>query len=320
MGNPELEEKLKTFVGKEIGPPTIGRDTVNEAAIRAWCDALGDRNPIYTDPDAAKKSAHGSIVAPPTMLQSWILPGIAMANTDRTPSDKHEELHALFNEYGYTSPVATNCEQGYHRYLKPGDQVTSTMIIESISEEKATAIGIGYFINTRTIFRDQNGEEVGWMTFRVLKFKPSGDPPPAATDDSGAPAKPSRIRAARGHDNAWWWEGIDRGELLIQKCSDCLELRHPPRPFCFKCQSDKWEHIRSAGSGTVYSYVVMHHPPIPGYPYPQLIALIDLEEGTRIVANVVDCEIDEIQIGQSLEGSVEEVEEGLKLPVFRIVK
>ena len=76
----------------------------------------------------------------------------------------------------------------------------------------------------------------------------------------------------------------------------------------------------STGVGTVYSYVVMHHPPIPGYPYPQPVALIDLEEGTRIVANVVDCEIDDIHIGQSVQGFVEEVEDGLKLPVFRMAK
>lgn len=320
MGNPELEEKLKAFVGQQVGPPEVARDAVTEPAIRSWCAAMGDRNPIYTDPVLAKESAHGSIVAPPTMLQSWILPGIALAHPDRTPRDKHEELHALFDEYGYTSPVATNCEQAFHRYLKPGDQVTSTMTIESISEEKATAVGIGYFINTRMVFTDQNGEEVGWMTFRVLKFKPSGDRQAPAADDSGTPAKPGRIRAPRGHDNSWWWEGVDRGELTIQKCSACGELRHPPRPFCFKCQSDEWESITSTGVGTVYSYVVMHHPPIPGYPYPQPVALIDLEEGTRIVANIVDCDIDDIHIGMPVQGSVEEVEDGLMLPVFRVAK
>ena len=320
MGNPELEEKFQAFVGQQIGPPEVGRDTVNEAMIRAWCDAMGDRNPIYTDPDAAKKSAHGAIVAPPMMLQAWILPGIALANTERPPADRHEELHALFDEYGYTSPVATNSEQEFHRYLKPGDRITSTMTIESISEEKATAVGIGYFIQTRMVFTDQDGEEVGWMTFRVLKFKPSGDRQAPATDDSVAAAKPGRIRAPRGHDNSWWWEGVDRGEILIQKCSDCEELRHPPRPYCFQCQSDKWEYIMSQGAGTVYSYVVMHHPPIPGYPYPQPIALIDLEEGTRIVANIVDCEIDDIHIGMPVQGSVEEVEDGLSLPVFRAAR
>ena len=157
------------------------------------------------------------------------------------------------------------------------------------------------------------------MTFRVLKFRPSQDAQQPAATDGAAPAPPGRIRAPRGHDNSWWWEGIDRGELTIQKCSDCGTLRHPPRPFCFECQSGKWESVQSTGVGTVYSYVVMHHPPIPGYDNPLPVALIDLEEGTRIVSNIVDCSIEDVHIGMSVQGFVEDVEEGLKLPIFRPV-
>ena len=316
MGNPELEEKLKAFVGIEIGPPEVARDAVNESMIRAWCDAMGDRNPVYTDPEAAKRSRHGGIVAPPTMLQAWILPGIAMADTEREPADKQEELHALFEQYGYTSPVATNCEQGYTRYLEPGDVVSARTTIESISDEKATGVGIGYFIDTRTSFLDQKGDEVGWMTFRVLKFRPSQErAQPAA--DAGPPAKPGRIRAPRGHDNGWWWEAVDRDEILIQRCTSCGALRHPPRPMCHECRSLEWEGVPTSGQGTVHSYVVMHHPPIPGYEYPLPIGLIDLDEGTRMVSNLVECELGEIHIGMRVEGFVEEMEDGMKLPLFR---
>jgi uncharacterized OB-fold protein len=235
------------------------------------------------------------------------------------PTDKQGELHALLSAYGYTGVVATDCEQGYDRYLVPGDRVTATTTIESISEQKATALGIGYFINTRTQFTDQKGEPVGWMTFRVLKFQPSQQPQ-AAAPDAAAPAKPTRLRPLRAHDNDWWWEAIDNGELLIQKCSDCGTLRHPPRPMCGKCQSLKWESIRSAGAGTIHSYVIMHHPPIPGYDYPLPVALIDLEEGTRIVSNVIDCDISEVHIGMRVQASIEQVDEEMKLPLFRPVK
>ena len=56
-------ERLKAFEGQQIGPPELARDVVNEAMIRHWCDAIGDSNPIYTDPDAAASSVHGGIVA-----------------------------------------------------------------------------------------------------------------------------------------------------------------------------------------------------------------------------------------------------------------
>jgi uncharacterized OB-fold protein/acyl dehydratase len=309
-----LEQAFAPYVGKPFGAPDVGRDPVNEPMIRQWCDAMGDRNPIYWDADAAAKSAHKTVVAPPTMLQAWILSGFRMANADRPPADRQEELHALFNKHGYTGVVATNCEQEYTRYLRPGERVTAEAKIESISEEKTTALGVGYFVVTRTVFRTESGEDVGSMLFRVLKFKPSA--PPQAQAAGAAPAKPGRIPPLMGKDNGWWWEGIQRGEILIQKCSACGALRHPPRPMCPECQSTQWGSIPSAGSGSVHSFVVMHHPPMPGYDFPAAIGLIDLEEGTRLVGPVVDCPFEEIHIGMKVEASIEELG-GVKMPVFR---
>jgi acyl dehydratase len=162
----ELEAAMRELVGKPIGPPFVGRDPVNEPMIRQWCDAMGDRNPIYWDAGAAAASVHGGVVAPPTMLQAWILSGFEMARGYDEPRNNEHRIHKLLTEHGYTSVVATNTEQSYARYLRPGDIVTAETVIESVSEEKATALGIGYFIDTRTTFRDQQGAEVGWMTFR----------------------------------------------------------------------------------------------------------------------------------------------------------
>jgi len=311
-----LEKQLAAYVGIVQGPVEIAQDAVNEAMIRHWCEAMGDRNPAYLDPEAAKRTVHGGIVAPPVMLQAWILGGLEMADDTAGPRNKQQELHRLLSEHGYTGVVATNTEQEYARYLRPGDRVQAVTTIASISEEKATGLGTGYFIETRTDFRDQQEAPLGSITFRVLKFKPAQQAQPAATA-GGAPAKPRRLRAPRAHDNGWWWEAVDRGELLIQKCSECGALRHPPRPMCPSCQSTVWSGIPSNGRGTVYSYVVLRHPPIPGYDYPLPVAVIDLEEGTRIVSNVVGCKPEDIYIGMKVRLSIENVDEELKLPLFR---
>ena len=197
-----FEAELREYVGLKEGPPMVGQDRVNEPMIRHWCEVMSDANPAYLDADAAQGSAHGSIVAPPAMQQAWSMPGYPMHDPATLPPNKQRELHAFFDEHGYTGVVATNTEQEYTRYLRPGDQVTANTTIESISEEKATALGIGHFIVTRTIFRDQDGEEVGWMTFRVLKFKPQNQPQ-AQADAAAAPSAPTRIKSPRGHDNGW---------------------------------------------------------------------------------------------------------------------
>jgi uncharacterized OB-fold protein/acyl dehydratase len=310
-----LEAKLKEYVGQETGPPQVGPDLVNEAMIRHWCEAMGDQNPVYTDDDAARASVHRGLVAPPTMMQAWILPGMSMARPRDPSGDRQLALHALLTEAGYPSVVATDCVQEYRRYLRPGDRVVARTVIESISEQKSTALGIGYFVDTRTTFRDQHGEEVGWMTFRVLKFRPNA-PPQAAAALPAAPARPRRLRPPLGHDNGWWWEGIQAGELRIQRCKACACLRHPARPMCGSCQSLEWDWVVSEGTGTVYSYVVMHHPPIPGYELPLPVALVALDEGTRIVANVAGCPPSSVRIGMRVRVRIEPVDEELSLPFF----
>ena len=319
MPDEALEAKFEKYVGKAVGPAEVARDRVSAPMIRHWCEAMGDANPVYVDADAAAKSVHAGIVAPPTMMQAWILKGYEMA-LDTAPEDLQEELHAVFNEHGYSGVVATNSDQGYTRYLRPGERVSALMTIESISEEKATAVGIGYFIETKTTFLDESDEEIGWMTFRVLKFKPQeGQQAEAASDDGAAPPPPGRIRPPLSQDVGWWWhDGIDQGKLLIQKCSACGVLRHPPRPICSACQSMEWQHVESTGQGVVHSYVIMHHPPLPGYEMQMAVGLIDLEEGTRVVAGIEGVPLAQVEVGMKVQCSIEELDaSGFKGPVFR---
>lgn len=313
-----LKEKLDAFVGKQIGPPVPAPIPVNEAMIRIWCEALGDRNPIYTDAAAAQSTVHKGIVAPPTMLQAWILPGFEMAQpVEGGPRDKQEEIHKLLTENGYNGVVATNCEQTFHRYLRPGDKLSASTVIRSVSPEKATALGIGHFIETVTTFRDQKGQAVAEMMFRVLKFKAAQQPKPAEPAAAGAaPAKPKRLRPPIGHDNAWWWDAVKDGKLPIQRCKKCGVLRHPPRPMCGECQSTEWDSIVSSGKGTVNSFVVLHYPMFPGYDYPLIAAVVDLEEGTRLVSNIVGIEPAKVKIGMKVQTKIEAVDDEMKLPLF----
>ena len=187
-------------------------------------------------------------------------------------------------------------------------------------QHPATAAGVGYFITTRTRFTDQNGEEVGWETFRVLKFIPS-QPRPAASDGAAAAApKPGRIKPPMGHDNAWWWETVAKGTIPIQRCKSCGVLRHPPRPMCGQCGSMEWDHVAASGRGTLHTFTVIRYPQFPGYDSPIVAALVDLEEGTRLMSSIVGCEPSAVKIGMRLVGEIHRDDDGFALPVFRPAK
>jgi len=314
----EFYEKLAAFEGEEVGRPAPARDPVNQPMIRHWCDALGDRNPVYTDPEFAARSVHGGIVAPPTMLQAWTLRGLQPpeAQEGETPGPL-ARLFELLDGVGLTSVVATNCTQEYRRYLEPGDELSVSMRIESVSPEKRTALGAGHFITQLMTYCDQNGEEVATMRFRLLKFRP----PERQPQKPAVPARPAkRPRPRITHDGSFFWQGLEQGKLLIQRCASCGELRHPPGPMCPKCQSLEWKTLELSGRGTVYSYVVAHHPPIPPFDYPNLVVLVELEEGTRLVSNLVGVGPEEVEIGMPVVCEIVEVEEGFKLPQFRPVQ
>src|SRR4051794_32299277 len=223
--NGALLDKLRGLVGKPAGPPFSAWDAVNQPMIRHWCDAVGDTTPIYTDPAAAAASVHGQIVAPPTMLQAWTMKGLVPPPP--AGGGAQDELFGLLDEAGFTSVVATNCEQEYARYLHLGDHLAGESVIEDVSPEKKTGLGVGHFVPTRTDFRDQHGELVGSMRFRILKFRPPQQSKSAENKEPTAP----RPRPPRNQDNAFFWEGVDRHELLIQRCTSCGKLRHPPRPM-----------------------------------------------------------------------------------------
>ena len=104
--------------------------------------------------------------------------------------------------------------------------------------------------------------------------------------------------------------------MLVQRCTSCGALRHPPLPACAVCGSLDWDTVESSGRGTLYSYVVVHYPQVPSFEYPLPIGLIELEEGIRVVANLDGMAREEIQIGMPLQAMIVDFDEDLSLPVF----
>jgi uncharacterized OB-fold protein/acyl dehydratase len=313
-----FESKIRSYVGREMGPPKRGYDDVNQAMIRHWAEVTGDQNPVYTDAAFAAASSKKGIIAPPTMLLIWAMEGYPMAFAQTGKVDVQRELHNVFEAHGYTGVLGTNTVTEFHRDLRPGDQVTSHTVIDNITGPKKTARGVGYFIETVTKFTDQRGEEVGRQVFRTLRFMPNAELAAAKAEGSGEakPVAPTRIQSPRGHDNEWWWQAIDAGRLLIQRCKSCGTLRHPPRPMCGQCQSLEWDSIESSLEGEVYSHTEISYPRFPGYPTPLVCGLIELREGTRLVANIVGCDPNAVHIGMKVKGKVERVDDKTVLPNF----
>jgi uncharacterized OB-fold protein len=126
----------------------------------------------------------------------------------------------------------------------------------------------------------------------------------------------ARLAPSMTSDTQFFWDGVRAHQLLIQRCATCGALRHPPRPMCPQCQSLEWDTIESSGRGTVYSFVIPHHPPWPWFPDPYVVALVDLEEGTRLVTNITGVAPEAVTIGMPVVVRFEHFDGDLVLPLF----
>lgn len=118
-------------------------------------------------------------------------------------------------------------------------------------------------------------------------------------------------------DTVFYWEGAARGELLAQKCGGCGALLHPPRPMCPHCNSLERSAVKLSGRGTVYSWVVPRHPVLPIFETDLVVALVELEEGIRIVSNVYGVPVAEMRNGIPVEVFFTPTVGGGAVPVFR---
>ena len=124
------------------------------------------------------------------------------------------------------------------------------------------------------------------------------------------------VRPVVDRDNAYFFEGTALHELRIQKCNACGVLRHPPGPACPDCGALDRGYVVAKGEGTVFSYLVHHAPQVPGKELPLVIALLDLDEGVRMVAEVTG----PVEIGDRLRVGWNEIDDDLTLPIWTKVE
>ncbi|QIX25632.1 hypothetical protein ncot_02770 [Nocardioides sp. JQ2195] len=322
----DYEDRLAAFVGQVINERTPGQDPVNVPMIRHWVEAMDLANPAHLDLEAARATGRDDVVAPASMIQAWTMRGFA--KTVRPPETStgagagFAELVDLLAEGGYTSVVATDSELDFVREVVPGDEITVEEVVESISPEKATGLGTGRFVTSVKTYRDAAGETVATQRWRTLRFKPKQSEASAESAEStesteAAAPKALRPRPAINLDNQFWFEAAMEKRLVVQRCTSCEALRHPPGPGCPHCGSFEWDTVPAGERGTVHSYVVAHHPRHPAFDYPLVIALVDLPSGTRLTTNLVDVAPDDVEIGMPVVLDWLEADDELTLPVFR---
>ena len=165
-----LYEDLKAMVGEEAGPYEAN-DEVNKAMIRHWCEAMEDANPLYTDEGYAKTTEYGGIIAPPQMVQAYCVP--RLWPPQNRPPDPLARSVAVATAAGYFGVVATTTTQEYFAPMRPGDKLSYKIKLESVSEEKTTRMGTGFFITAEYTYTNQKGELVCRQPFTIMKFKPA---------------------------------------------------------------------------------------------------------------------------------------------------
>lgn len=298
----DLPAAAATIAAAGESAPRAGRDPVNRPMINNWVEAIGDTNPIYVDDAAARAAGHPGIVAPPAMAQVWTMNGLRGTRTADDPLGLATEL---FDAAGFTSVVGTNCEQTYHRYLVPGEEVTVTSRLSDIVGPKRTGLGDGWFLTFTTTWRV--GEEVVTeMLFRILKFAPAPKPEAPAGD---------RVVPLISRDTEFFWAGTEVGELRIQRLPDG-RLQHPPIPATWLDKSQTTDYQVAAGTGTVFSFVVHHAPKVPGRALPFVVALVELDEGVRMLGELRGIDPDAVEIGLAVRAGFEKLPDGSVLPYW----
>lgn len=120
-------------------------------------------------------------------------------------------------------------------------------------------------------------------------------------------------------DTAPYWEAARQQQLLIQKCLDCGLYQFYPRGVCKSCLSSSLSWFQAAGRGTIYSFTVNYRAPHPGFvdDLPFVTAIVELQEGVRMMTNIVQCNPEQVTIGMPVRVVFEQVTEAVTLPKFR---
>jgi uncharacterized OB-fold protein len=132
------------------------------------------------------------------------------------------------------------------------------------------------------------------------------------------PYEPKRVVPIPTPETQPFWQGTRSGELRLQRCDACAHAYFPPRPFCPKCAGRAVSWFKASGRGSLYSYVI-HHRPVPGFTPPYSIAVVELDEGPRMMTNIIDCPQtpEALQLDMRVEVVFKQLSDEIFLPQFR---
>jgi len=123
-------------------------------------------------------------------------------------------------------------------------------------------------------------------------------------------------------ENRWFFEACARHQLVLQKCSSCGTVRFYPRALCPSCMSSKTDYLRASGRGRVYTFTVTYQNQAPGFrdELPYVMAYVELDEGPRILTNIINTPPGEVKIDLPVEVVFEDIDENLAIPKFQRIQ
>jgi acyl dehydratase len=186
---PDIADLLGALPGPDAPLTRSAEIPVSEHAIRMWCAAVGEHNPIHHDDAAARRAGYPGVIAPPAMLQTWTMPIGEHSRAERPTL--HARVRRLAWKAGLGAVVATDYEQEYLRPIRPGELLAERSWVQTVSGPKTTALGSGQFVTIAFEILDEDGVAVGRMNARTLYFAPgsprsAGRPSAPAEDIAGA--------------------------------------------------------------------------------------------------------------------------------------
>lgn len=132
---------------------------------------------------------------------------------------------------------------------------------------------------------------------------------------------PSKFAPIENPDSEAFWQSLLDGKLSIQRCGECGTHRHPPSPVCHACQSFEREWIASSGRGRVWTFAIVREP-LEGWPgdVPNVVAIVEMEEGIKLVSRIVGSGAEEVQIGDEVQVEIGPGPAGIMLPHFQLIQ
>jgi acyl dehydratase len=179
----DLAARLAGLPGPAAPLTRVAEVPVSEHAIRTWCAAVGEEDPVHLDREAARRAGYPDVVAPPALLQTWTMPIGARARA--VAPTLHSRVRAAAREAGLGAVVATDYEQDYLAVIHPGQVLAERSWIDAVSPLKTTALGPGQFVTIAFEIADEQDRTVGRMRARTLYF----DPAPTARGGAGLEAR-----------------------------------------------------------------------------------------------------------------------------------